>query len=112
VIASARCGTPLHDRLLVRWSTVTCISWLIILTVGPQSSSTQTKLSEHETNRGEAEESERVSGKIFEVFGQAAAPIKPREGAFDNPTARQKLKPFGMIGAFDDFDLEVRQDFG
>ena len=30
-IASARCGTPLHDRLLVRWPTVTCISWLIIL---------------------------------------------------------------------------------
>jgi hypothetical protein len=53
-----------------------------------------------------------LRGKIFEVFGQAAATIKPREGAFDNPTSRQKLKPFGLIRAFDDFDLKVRQDFG
>jgi hypothetical protein len=37
--------------------------------------------------------------------------MKPREGAFDNPTSRQKLKPFGLTGAFDDFDLKVRQDF-
>jgi len=73
--------------------------------------SIQAKLSEHETNRGEAEKSECVSGEIFEIFGQAAAAIKPGEGAFDNPTSRQKLKPFGLIGAFDDFDLKVRQDF-
>jgi len=45
--------------------------------VGPKSSSTQTKLSEHETNRGEAEKSERVSGEIFEILGQPAAAIKP-----------------------------------
>ena len=83
-----------------------------MLRVGPESSSTQTKLSERETNRGETEKSECVSGEIFEVFGQAAATIKTREGAFDNPTSRQKLKPFGLIGAFDDFDLKVRQDFG
>src|SRR5450631_3197262 len=58
------------------------------------------------------EKSECVSGEIFEVFGQAAATMKPRKGAFDNPTSRHKLKPFGLIGAFDDFDLKVRQDFG
>ncbi len=86
--------------------------WFESVRVGPQSSSTQTKLSEHETNRGEAEESERVSVEVFEIFGQPTAPIKPREGSFDSPTSRQKFKPFGMIGAFDDFDLEVRQDFG
>ena len=62
--------------------------------------------------RRETEKSECVSGEIFEVFGQAAAMIKPRKGAFDNPTSRQKLKPFGLIGAFDDFDMKVRQDFG
>src|SRR3984893_536229 len=42
------------------------------LRVGPKSSLTQTKLSEHETNRGEAEKSECVSGEIFEILGQAA----------------------------------------
>jgi hypothetical protein len=29
-----------------------------------------------------------------------------------NPTSRQKLEPFCPIGAFDDFDLQMRQDFG
>src|SRR6202045_3452865 len=82
------------------------------LRVGPKSSLTQTKLSEHETNRGEAEKSECVSGEIFEILGQAATAIEPREGALDNPASRQKLKPFGVIGAFDDFDFEVRQKFG
>ena len=76
--------------------------------VGPKSSLTQTKLSEHETNRGEAEKSECVSGEIFEILGQAATAIEPREGALDNPASRQKLKPFGVIGAVDDFDFEVR----
>jgi hypothetical protein len=55
----------------------------LLLGVGPKSSSTQTKLSEHETNRGEAEKSERVSGEIFEILGQPAAAIKPSESAFD-----------------------------
>ena len=84
----------------------------ILFKVGPKSSSTQTKLSEHETNRGEAEKSERVSGEIFEILGQPAAAIKPSESAFDNPTSRQKLEPFCLIGAFDDFDVQMRQDFG
>jgi hypothetical protein len=55
----------------------------LLLGVGPKSSSTKTKLSEHETNRGEAEKSERVSGEIFEILGQPAAAIKPSESAFD-----------------------------
>src|ERR1700730_9495879 len=88
------------------------IDLLFGVRVGPKSSLTQTKLSEHETNRGEAEKSECVSGEIFEILGQAATAIEPREGALDNPASRQRLKPFGVIGAFDDFDFEVRQKFG
>src|ERR1700730_4653725 len=64
-------------------------SWFCVeserLRGGPNSSLTQTKLSEHETNRGEAEKSECVSGEIFEILGQAATAIEPREGALDNP---------------------------
>src|ERR1700730_109589 len=69
--------------------------------VGPKSSLIQTKLSEHETNRGEAEKSECVSGEIFEILGQAATASEPRDGALDSPASRQKLKPFRVIGAFD-----------
>ena len=82
------------------------------LRVCPRSSSTQTKLSEHEANRGEAEKSECVSIEVFEILGQPAAAIEPSESALDNPTSRQKRKSFGLVGAFDDFDLDVRQDFG
>src|SRR6202035_1987149 len=63
---------------------------LNVLRVGPKSSLTQTKLSGHETNRGEAEKSECVSGEIFEILGQAAAAIEPREGALDNPAPTDK----------------------
>ena len=55
------------------------------LKVCPKSSSSQTKLSEHEANRGEAEKSECVSGEIFKILGQAATAIEPSEGAFDDP---------------------------
>ena len=100
------------DGLCGVYSILNSIKLLYHLRVGPKSSSTQRKLSEHETNRGEAEKGERVSGEIFEILGQPAAAIKPSESAFDNPTSRQKLEPFCLIGAFDDFDLQMRQDFG
>ena len=47
------------------------------LRAGPKSSSTQTRLSEHRTKRGEAEKSECVSGEIFTILGQAAAAVDP-----------------------------------
>ena len=71
----------MYNRLKVRFHRAA--EWQHSLRVGPKSSSTQTKLSEHETNRGEVEKSERVSGEIFEILGQPAAAIKPSESAFD-----------------------------
>ena len=71
-----------------------------------------TKFSEHEADRGETQECQGIAGEVFKVLGQSPASVELGEGAFDNPTSRQKLKPFGLIGAFDDFDLKVRQDFG
>jgi transposase len=44
------------------------------------------------------EKSECVSGEIFEIAGKAAAAIKPREDAFDNPTSQQRLKPSAIHG--------------
>ena len=40
----------------------------------------------------------------FEVFGEAAAPPEPCEGAFDDPSLRQKLEAFDTGGSFDDLD--------
>ena len=48
---------------------------------------------------------------VFPVLGETAAAVEPGEGSFDDPTAWQNLEAFGCIGAFDDFDLELRQDF-
>ncbi len=91
---------------------VTITRLISALSVRPRGSSTQTKLSEHEANRGEAEKDKGVEAEVFEILGQPAAAIEPSESALDNPTSRQKRKPFGLVGAVDDFDLDVWQDFG
>jgi hypothetical protein len=53
---------------------------------------------------------ERVSVEVFEILAQQAAAVEPSESALDHPTSRQKCKPFGLVGAFDDFDSNVLQD--
>ena len=47
--------------------------------VRPKSSSSQTKLSEHEANRGGAEKTEGVSIEIFPILGQPTAAIERSE---------------------------------
>ena len=42
---------------------------------------------------------------------QPAAASKPGEGSLHDPSLRQDLKSFGLIGAFDDFHLQLRKDF-
>ena len=59
----------------------------------------------------EAQESQRFSIEVLPILGESSASVEPSNGAFDDPTARQYHKSFGVIGAFDDFSFEVWEDF-
>jgi hypothetical protein len=48
-----------------------------------KTSSRITKLSQHEANRRKFQEREGVAVEIFPVLGEAAAPVEPSDGAFD-----------------------------
>src|SRR6202167_2054528 len=80
------------------------------LRVRPGTSCGITELSEHEANGCEVEKSERVVVEIFAVLGEAAAPVKPCDGALDDPALGFDDEAFDGVGAFDDLDLEVRHD--
>ena len=43
----------------------------------------------------------------FEVFGEAAVAVEPREGAFDDPAPRDELKAHGLLRAFNNFESPV-----
>ena len=49
--------------------------------------------------------------EIFPILGKPSTSIEPGDGALDDPTARQHHKSFGLIGTFDDFRFELRQEF-
>lgn len=49
--------------------------------------------------------------EIFPVLGQPAATVEPTEGAFDDPAFGQDDKALGLVGALDDFDVDLAQDF-
>lgn len=40
----------------------------------------------------------------LEVLGQPTASIEPGEGSLDDPSARQELEAFGLVGSLDDLD--------
>lgn len=68
--------------------------------------------SDHETDGSEFNEGESGSREIFKILCEPAAAAQPCECALDDPAARQNLEPRGVIGAFDNFDLEPRQRSG
>jgi hypothetical protein len=82
------------------------------LRVRLETSSRIAELSQHEADGGELQEGEPATVEIFPVLGETAATVEPRNGAFDNPSARQNLEAFRGIGSFDDFGFEIGQDFG
>src|SRR5450756_143954 len=80
--------------------------------VRPISSSRITEFSQHEANGCEAQEDQAAEVEIFPVLGKPAATIEPRNGALDDPSARQNDEAFGPIGTLDDFGFELRSDLG
>ena len=53
------------------------------------------------------DEGEGLAVQAFPILGQPAAAVEPGDGAFDNPAPGQHDEAFGLIGAFDDFDVEL-----
>jgi hypothetical protein len=47
--------------------------------------------------------------EVFPILGQATAAIEPGDGALDNPAFGQDEETLGLVGAFDDFDVEPAQ---
>src|ERR1017187_5009366 len=85
---------------------------LALLRVRPISSSRITEFSQHEANGCEAQEDQAAEVEVFPVLGKPAATIEPRNGALDDPSARQNDEAFGPIGTPDDFGFELRSDLG
>jgi hypothetical protein len=56
------------------------------------------------------EESEGVVVEVLPILGEPATAVEPGDGALDNPALGFHDKAFDVVGAFDDFDLQVRHD--
>jgi hypothetical protein len=70
-----------------------------------------TELSQHEADRGEAQERQGLSVEALPILGQAAAAVEPRDGAFDDPSLGQDRKDLCDIGALDDLQVDLPEDF-
>ena len=70
------------------------------------------KPSEHKADGGEFNEIQCGSGAVFEVLCKPATTAQPSECPLDDPAFGQNFEARGLIGAFDDFDLEFRQYLG
>jgi hypothetical protein len=84
---------------------------LAVHRVCPGSYSFLTELSQHEADRGEAQERQGLSVEALPILGQAAAAVEPRDGAFDDPSLGQDRKALCDIGALDDLHVDLPEDF-
>src|SRR4051812_24353520 len=57
----------------------------VMLRVCPGTSCGIAEPSQHEADRGKAEEGERLAGEVLPILGQSTAAVQPRYGAFDAP---------------------------
>jgi len=60
---------------------------------------------------GDGNECVKRIGEVFPIFGEAAVPSEPGEGALDHPSARQDDETAHVVGALDDLQSQAR-DFG
>ena len=77
--------------------------------VCPETSYWIAQLSEHEADRGEAQEGEALAVEVLPILGEPAAAIEPCDGALDDPSLGQDRKSFDVVGALDDLGFEIRQ---
>jgi len=70
------------------------------------------QLSHHQPDGCQPDKCESVTGSVLEILGQPTAPVEPGECAFDHPASGQNLKALRRIRAFDDFDVQLRQQPG
>src|SRR4051794_13468210 len=66
------------------------VSWYLRypLRVCPGTSCGIAEPSQHEADRGKAEEGERLAVEVLPILGQSTAAVQPSYGAFDNPALR------------------------
>src|ERR1700747_2445810 len=59
---------------------------------------------DEELYRGDVNPRLGARNRRLEILCQAAIPIEPSQGSFDDPAARQQYKAGSVSGAFDDLD--------
>jgi hypothetical protein len=75
-----------------------------------QFSAPATELSQHEADRGPAQECERVTVQTFPVLGQSSAAVEPADGSLDDPTLGQNDESLGGVRSLDDFQIHLAHD--
>ena len=81
------------------------------LRVCPETSDRIAKFSDHEPDRGEAQERERYAVEVLPILGESSAAVEPRKRALNDPALGQHDKSLDLIGSLDDLGLHARQDF-
>ena len=67
--------------------------------------------SEHDADHCKADEGSDGAGISLEVARQAAVSSDPCQCPLDDPALRQDDEAFGLIGSFDDFEVDLTDDF-
>ena len=57
------------------------------------------------------QERERLAVEVLPILGELSAAIEPRNSALDDPAFGQHHKSADVIRTFDDFNVEMRQNF-
>lgn len=68
------------------------------------------QLSQHQADRGQAQEREGFAVQAFPILGEPTASVQPSDGSLDNPALRQDDEPLCRIRALDDLDLNLAHD--